>query len=103
MLNITVCLPGGMDLSHFLKHFQNAKFAETHIDIGIGRRYIRFFIFQKFIENSNYDLKFKLALRENIWSVLLVLFNLNLYKIFSDNWTARAKIPTGWQSITEIL
>ena len=64
MLNITVCLPGGMDLSHFLKHFQKAKFAETHIDIGIGKRYIRFVIFQKFKETSNFDLKFRLALRE---------------------------------------
>ena len=64
MLNITVRLPGGMDLSHFLKHFQKAKFAETHKDIGMGKRYIRFVIFQKFKETSNFDLKFRLALRE---------------------------------------
>ena len=64
MLNITVCLPGGMDLSHFLKHFQKAKFTDTHIDIGISKRYIRFVIFQKFKKTSNFDLKFRLALGE---------------------------------------
>ena len=64
MLNITVRLPGGMDLSHFLKHFQKAKFAATHIDIGIGKRYLRFVIFQKFQETSNFYIESKLALRE---------------------------------------
>ena len=40
-VKITVCLPGGIDSSHFLKHFQNARLADRYKNNGIGKRYLR--------------------------------------------------------------
>ena len=38
---VTVCLPGGIDSSHFLKHFQKERLATTHRNNGRSKKYLR--------------------------------------------------------------
>ena len=74
---VTVCLPGGIDSSHFLKHFQKERLATTHRNNGRSKKYLR-----SSISNNSQE-----------YTEKTFMFNFDLLLLFRDKHLIKVK---GW-------